>query len=242
MRAGDNVVTRRRNVSRLIVWMLSKLTTQLVGTPSVSVSSSSDARPRRVRVRAATTTEPILSATGSRVSTSTGRSPPGVAANHTSPRCIGPIRPVLCRPPVGDVGQGPLTRLQRCFLPPVSVLLGGKTVEVATKRLAKELGSVDAESLRPSLRFGRIVFVDPEAQHRHTAILSMYDTPTQRPQTASEDLGSGFRPSGFVSSRAHGRRHRLGEPGREAPEGAVQGTGWISTSGISRSVLRWYPA
>ena len=57
----------RRNELRGIVWMLSKLMTQSEGTPSsVTVSSSSDTRPRTVRVRAATTTAPIRSATGSR--------------------------------------------------------------------------------------------------------------------------------------------------------------------------------
>jgi hypothetical protein len=51
----------------------------------------------------------MRSATGSRVRTSTGRSPPGVAANQISPRCIFPIRPVLGGPPVGHLGQRPLT-------------------------------------------------------------------------------------------------------------------------------------
>ena len=34
-----------------------------------------------------------------------GRSPPGVAANQTSPLSIGPIRPVLRRTPVGDLAD-----------------------------------------------------------------------------------------------------------------------------------------
>ena len=38
----------------------------------------------------ATTTDQMRSATGSRVSTSTGRAPQGVDAKHTSPRCITP--------------------------------------------------------------------------------------------------------------------------------------------------------
>ncbi len=106
IRLGDTVATRRRNESRRIVWMLSRFTTQSLGTPSSStVSSSSDTSPRFVRVNAATTTAPIRSATGSRVRTSTGRSPPGVAANQMSPRCIGPVRPILGWSPVGDLGE-----------------------------------------------------------------------------------------------------------------------------------------
>ena len=65
MRAGVRDVTLLRKVCRGIVWMLSKLTTLSVGTPSTCFSWSSETRPRRVRVRAATTTEPMRSATGS---------------------------------------------------------------------------------------------------------------------------------------------------------------------------------
>lgn len=66
MRGGDNVVTRRRRADRATVWTLSKFTTQSVGTPSRSTrSSSSETSPRLVRVSAATTTEPIRSATRS---------------------------------------------------------------------------------------------------------------------------------------------------------------------------------
>src|ERR1700739_1685040 len=87
--------------------MLSKLTTQSLGTrSSAAVSSNSDTSPRRVRVNAPTPTAPIRSATGSLVRTSTGRSPPGVAANQSSPRRIGPVSPVLRRPPIGDFGEG----------------------------------------------------------------------------------------------------------------------------------------
>ena len=113
MRGAPSRVMRRRSDSRGTVWRLSKLTTQSVGTPSRSRESfSSETSPRSVRVSAATTTAPIRAATGSRVSTSTGRSPPGVAANHTSPRLmlggggrVGPVGPLLGRPPVGDCGQ-----------------------------------------------------------------------------------------------------------------------------------------
>lgn len=44
--------------------------------------------PRRILVRAATTTVPTRSATGSRVDTSTGLSPPEMLANQISPRFI----------------------------------------------------------------------------------------------------------------------------------------------------------
>lgn len=101
MRGLESNVTRRRKDARGTVWRLSKLTTHGVGTPSaLGVSSSSDTKPRRVLVRAATTTDPMRSATGSRVNTSTGRSPPGVAANQISPRCIVPVGPILGWPPV----------------------------------------------------------------------------------------------------------------------------------------------
>lgn len=92
MRRGESCVTKRRKAERGTVWMLSKLTTQSLGTPSwAAVSTSSETKPRSVLVKAATTTDPIRSATGSRVTTSTGRSPPGVAVNQISPRCIGPV-------------------------------------------------------------------------------------------------------------------------------------------------------
>ncbi len=108
-RAAESVVTRRRKTSLGTVWTLSKLTTQPVGTPSaLAYRSSSDTRPRRVRVSAATTTEPIRAATGSRVTTSTGRSPLGVAANQRSPRRIAPLGPILGRAPGGE-------RLERTF-------------------------------------------------------------------------------------------------------------------------------
>src|SRR5581483_3193438 len=164
-RAGESTVMRRRKLSRRRVWRLSKLTTQSVGTWSMAArSSSSDTRPRLVLVRAATTTLPIRSATGSRVRTSTGRSPPGVAANQTSPRCIGPVRPVFARAPVGDRLEGPLVVAQGRIGPGSGV--------------AKEFGPVDAEPVGPGLRLGGDAVVDPEAQHRHTFILSGM---TQRP-------------------------------------------------------------
>lgn len=102
--------------------MLSKLTTLDVGTPSAVVNSSSDTRPRRVRVKAATTTDPMRAATGSRVNTSTGRSPPGVDANQISPRCINsPVRPVLCRTPIGDLAKLAFAGVERGLRPSVSV-------------------------------------------------------------------------------------------------------------------------
>src|SRR5438552_3677521 len=135
---------RRRNVSLESVCTLSKLTTQSVGTwSSFAVSSSSETSPRRVRVIAATTTAPIRSATGSRVSTRTGRSPPGVAANQTSPRCIGPVRPVLGRAPVGYLGQGQLACLGGLLLPGAGVDLAGELEQVAAQCVAEEHRTVD---------------------------------------------------------------------------------------------------
>ena len=93
-RASPSSATRRLRASRRIACILSKLTTQSVGTPSRALRSfSSETRPRSVRVSAATTTDPMRPATGSRVRINTGRSPPGVAANQTSPRFIRHIAP-----------------------------------------------------------------------------------------------------------------------------------------------------
>src|SRR5581483_8622307 len=178
-RAGESTVMRRRKLSRRRVWRLSKLTTQSVGTWSMAArSSSSDTRPRLVLVRAATTTLPIRSATGSRVRTSTGRSPPGVAANQTSPRCIGPVRPVFARAPVGDRLEGPLVVAQGRIGPGSGVPFAGQAQDLAAQGVAKEFGPVDAEPVGPGLRLGGDAVVDPEAQHRHTFILSGM---TQRP-------------------------------------------------------------
>jgi AcrR family transcriptional regulator len=55
-RAGERDATFRRKLARGIVWMLSKLTTQSVGTPSSRfVNSSSETSMRRLLVSAATT-------------------------------------------------------------------------------------------------------------------------------------------------------------------------------------------
>src|SRR3712207_3478120 len=83
--AADKRVIGRRNAPRRSVCRLSKVATQAVGIPSAGPRGSSLVSPRMVRVQAATTTAPIRSATGSRVSTRTGRSPPGVVAHQTSP-------------------------------------------------------------------------------------------------------------------------------------------------------------
>src|SRR5919106_1088461 len=172
-RASDNVITRRRKRSRGRVCRLSKFTTQSVGTPSArDVRSSSDTRPRRVRVNAATTTAPIRSATGSRVSTRTGRSPPGVAANQTSPRRIGPVRPILGWAPVGDVGERLLAVVQRLASPGLGIVLALEAQEVTPERLTEQLRPVNSQPLGPGLCLGRLVLVDAEAQHCHTASLA----------------------------------------------------------------------
>lgn len=187
IRAGASEATRRRNDSRRIVWTLSKLTTLADGTPSAVVNSSSETRPRRVRVSPATTTAPIRSATGSRVSTRTGRSPPGVAANQTSPRCIDvPIRPVLGGTPLGDLGERLLPLVEGLSIPPLGIALGRQSIEVTSERLSQQLGSIDSECFCPSLDRIRIAFVDSEAEHRHTTILHSYDSRSAGPTARHE--------------------------------------------------------
>ena len=153
--------------------MLSKFTTQSLGTRSCSaVNSSSETRSRRVRVSAATVTDPIRSATGSRVKTSTGRSPPGVAANQISPRfivrAIGPVRPVLRRTPISDLAERELRLGGGKLLVAITLALAAKRDEVAVKRHAQQFGAIHPESVGPCLSFRRFVIPYPEAQHRHT--------------------------------------------------------------------------
>jgi hypothetical protein len=81
----ESRVMRCRNIARGSVCRLSKFATQRPGMPSSRPSGNSLITPRTVRVHAATTTALIRSATGSRVRTRTGRSPPGVCAHQTSP-------------------------------------------------------------------------------------------------------------------------------------------------------------
>lgn len=172
MRAAGRMATRLRSVSRGIVWRLSKLTTLSVGTPSAGESASSETSPRRVRVSAATTTEPMRSATGSRVRTRTGRSPPGVAANQISPRRIdGPIRPVLRGAPVGDLAQRSFALVEWCGRPPVCITFGCQPIEVPAQGFAQQLGTVDAERLGPSSGLVGISVGDTEAEHCHTPMI-----------------------------------------------------------------------
>ncbi len=103
-----------------------------------------------------------------RVSTSTGRSPPGVAANQISPRCMSPVCPVLCGTPVGDLGQRSLTWVQRHPLPCVGIVLATESDEVTVECVAQELRAVDTKRVGPALHLGRLVVWHPEAQHRHT--------------------------------------------------------------------------
>lgn len=148
---------------------MSKFTTLSVGTPSSTDSSSSDTRPRRVRVNAATTTAPMRSATGSRVSTRTGRSPPGVAANQMSPRCIRPpIGPILRGSPVGDLSQCLLPRIERMSYPTVPILLRCQAIEMASQRLTEQFGAVDSEHISPPPGLLRLPVFDSKAKHCHT--------------------------------------------------------------------------
>jgi hypothetical protein len=77
----------------------------------------------------------------------------GVAANQTSPRCIGPVRPVLRNAPICDRGQRSLAVVERPFLPSYGVVLARQPHEVTVKRLAQELGAVDAKPVGPLLRW-----------------------------------------------------------------------------------------
>jgi len=157
--------------------MLSKLTMHTVGTPSASgVNWSSETRPRCVLVRAATTTDPIRFATGSRVSTRTGLSPPGVFANQTSPFLIGPFTPVLGGPPVGDLCEALLIRSQWLPEPCLHILLSAEADEIPVEGITEELRPIDAETLCPPAGFFGLGLVDSETEHCHTAsVLCMTD-------------------------------------------------------------------
>ncbi len=178
IRGLDNDVTQRRKDARGTVWMLSKLTTHGVGTPSsLGVSSSSDTRPRRVLVRAATTTEPMRSATGSRVSTSTGRSPPGVAANQISPRCIAPITPILGRSPVGDLLQRALGISKRRLSPSLDIVFSTQAHQMPMKSVAQDLRALHPQRLRPALNLCSFSIRHTKTKHRHTGKDTTYDAP-----------------------------------------------------------------
>ncbi len=72
----------------------------------------------------------------SRVRIRTGRQPPGVAANHTSPRCVGPIRPILGWTPISDSSKSQLIIGERGGLPCLDVGLGPKPYQMPVQRLA----------------------------------------------------------------------------------------------------------
>lgn len=170
MRGLESNVTRRRKDSRGTVWRLSKLTTHRVGTPSSpGVSSSSDTKPRRVLVRAATTTDPMRSATGSRVNTSTGRSPPGVAANQISPRCIVPVGPILGWTPVCNALERSLGIRQGRSCPRLGIVLAAQADQVPMESVAENLRAVHPKRLRPTLNLSRLIIRHTKAEHRHTA-------------------------------------------------------------------------
>src|SRR5216684_703037 len=180
--------------------MLSKLTTQSVGTPSTSAcKSSTDMSPRRVRVSAATTTEPIRAATGSRVSTRTGWSPPGVAANQMSPRCISPVSPVLGRTPDGYRRERPFTVIKRLFDPGHGVVFTSQPQQVMAKRLAQQLRTVDSQPRGPRLNSLSVLVGHPKTQHCHTDIirrmtLGVCEDPPYRERTVRLAL-AGYRAS-----------------------------------------------
>src|SRR6185437_4944679 len=153
--------------------MLSKLTTQSLGTwSSAAVNSSSDTSPLRVRVSAATTTAPIRSATGFLVSISTGRSPPGVAANQSSPRRIGPVGPILRGPPFSYLSECLLVVRHGQFGVGLDVVVGRELSQVAPQCIANQLRSVNAQTPRPRLNVRYVRIIDAKANHRHTFTLA----------------------------------------------------------------------
>lgn len=90
-------------------------------------------------VSTAITTEPIRAATGSWVSTETGRSRPGVAANQISPRCIGPVQPILGWTPVRRSRRRPGRFTHRSQSRLGS---GGLRRELSTERTAEHLDAL----------------------------------------------------------------------------------------------------
>jgi hypothetical protein len=61
-----------------------------------------------------------------------------VAANQISPRCIGPVRPVLGGAPVGDLADRLLVVGEGGVLPGVVVMLGAEADQVAVQRLTQQ--------------------------------------------------------------------------------------------------------
>src|SRR5947208_5319218 len=102
----------------------------------------------------------------------TGRSPPGVAANQMSPRCIYPVGPVLGRAPIGDRAQRPFAFFERLLDPGRRVVLAGQAEQVATKSVPEQLGPIHAEPLGPRRDSCRLLVVHAEAQHCHTGRIS----------------------------------------------------------------------
>src|SRR3954454_15694277 len=96
----------------------------------------------------------MRSATGSRVSTSTGRSPPGVAANQISPRCIVPVRPILRGTPIVDLGERRLRLSRRRALPFQGVILSAQLDQMAMDGLSQDLGAIHAQGPCPALDLG----------------------------------------------------------------------------------------
>src|ERR1700674_6033402 len=95
----------------------------------------------------------MRSATGSLVRTKTGRSPPGVAANQISPRCISPVRPVLSRTPVCNLSEGLLRGGRRELVPCFRVVFACQPHQVPVEGISEELGAVHSQLLRPALGF-----------------------------------------------------------------------------------------
>ena len=178
-----SAATRRRNAVRGSVWRLSKFTTQSVGTWSRAVvSGNSETRSRAVRVSAATTTEPMRSATGSRVS----RAPAGrlrawprtrshrAASSHSAQSSAGPQSAIS----ESELSAG----VSGDCLPSGGVELAPQRREMTMQCFAQQRRSVDAELVGPALQLRCFSLLDAKADHRHTKMIQRM---TSRGRSAS---------------------------------------------------------
>lgn len=79
-----------------------------------------------------------------------------VDTNQTSPRRIGPVRPVFGGTPVGDIREGEFVIAERLCLPALGIIFTCRSVKVAPERLAQKFRAVNAEPLRPELCIGSL--------------------------------------------------------------------------------------
>jgi hypothetical protein len=82
------------------------------------------------------------------------RSPPDVAANQISPRCIAPVRPILRRTPIDNGFQRTLCLSRRLLLPPLRIRLTVQHDQMPMQRIAEKLGAINSKGVRPPLHPG----------------------------------------------------------------------------------------